>query len=670
MEKEKIIKVYEAIKSDNEKLFTSLMLSKSDLNLCFGRFPILSLCYLFKSEKILSIYERFLMPINKFEIVPEYFEIYKAFKKHAKKSLRLFADSNEIVYPILMLGVLDERNLIALKYKYLFKNEEILNKLRKIYILNQKIEINANSTKFECEAKKIKISHKFVAGFVAMVFMVLSVFSFASMSILNGTFGKGTKNSPIYISTEEEFLMALQKGNKYYVLKNDLTLSKDVSFESFSGTIDGDGKFLKIKDSASEPLIKTLEGTIQNLSIEILINDKVYSKNYAILTENNKGTVTNCDFYADVNCKINASTDTYISGIAVENNGTISNCSIKMNSNISNEGSTNAYLSAVAGKNAGTISNCETIDSRFISDTVDLSGIVAENNGTIESTTNGIDLSQTSSKDWHPNCAGIAMLNNGSIENCKNIADIFAESTVENKPTDGDLYVIAGGISCDNYGGIKESKNEGAISAIGKVSSVIVGGIVATNSVNETAGVVDKCKSTIGKLSAKSSKSLVYVGGVVAQNVSKISNSGFEGTISAHSESDVTSSINVYAGGVVGFNNTSYSYSIITGCYSDVGFEEPTENEKVGDNQERVNNVYGAIAGCVGFARYDIFGYTNYMFYGKNNHFVEKETQNSIGYWMIYDFSGSLIGVQKVAADTTVFISHETIDDIPGEVRI
>ena len=93
----------------------------------------------------------------------------KKFKKHAKKSLRLFADSNEIVYPILMLGVLDERNLIAINYKYLFKNEEILNKLRKIYNLNNKIEINANSTKFECEAKEIKISHKFIAGFVSLL---------------------------------------------------------------------------------------------------------------------------------------------------------------------------------------------------------------------------------------------------------------------------------------------------------------------------------------------------------------------------------------------------------------------------------------------------------------------------------------------------------------------
>ena len=58
------------------------------------------------------------------------------FKSYAKKSLRLYACSDKIIYPIEMLAILDERKLISHKYKFLFKNEEILQNVHKIYTLN------------------------------------------------------------------------------------------------------------------------------------------------------------------------------------------------------------------------------------------------------------------------------------------------------------------------------------------------------------------------------------------------------------------------------------------------------------------------------------------------------------------------------------------------------
>ena len=47
MNEEKQKQIFEAIKNDDLNLFKSLVLSNSDLNLCFGRFPLLSLCYLY-----------------------------------------------------------------------------------------------------------------------------------------------------------------------------------------------------------------------------------------------------------------------------------------------------------------------------------------------------------------------------------------------------------------------------------------------------------------------------------------------------------------------------------------------------------------------------------------------------------------------------------------------
>ena len=71
MEKFELNQLFESIKKDDLKSFSSLMLSKSDLNICFGRFPILSLLYLYGSYQILDKYEKWLLPIHNFNIVEE-----------------------------------------------------------------------------------------------------------------------------------------------------------------------------------------------------------------------------------------------------------------------------------------------------------------------------------------------------------------------------------------------------------------------------------------------------------------------------------------------------------------------------------------------------------------------------------------------------------------------
>ena len=127
-------KLLDAIKKDDLKSFSLLMPTNADLNLCYGRFPILSLLYLYSSFKILSKYEKFLMPIHNFRIVEERNELYKKFKTRAKKSIRLFS-GEEIIYPALMLGVLNERTILKHNFKFLYKNAEIVEKLKKIYKL-------------------------------------------------------------------------------------------------------------------------------------------------------------------------------------------------------------------------------------------------------------------------------------------------------------------------------------------------------------------------------------------------------------------------------------------------------------------------------------------------------------------------------------------------------
>ena len=92
MEYQKSRQLFEAIKKDDLKTFENLITSNADLNICFGRFPLLSVCYLYDSVKILNKFEKKLFSKSAFDIHEEFFEIYLKFKTHAKKSIRLFLD--------------------------------------------------------------------------------------------------------------------------------------------------------------------------------------------------------------------------------------------------------------------------------------------------------------------------------------------------------------------------------------------------------------------------------------------------------------------------------------------------------------------------------------------------------------------------------------------------
>ncbi len=695
MEREKLEKLYEAIKSDNEKLFTSFMLSKSDLNICFGRFPILSLCYLHKSYKIILKYEKYLMPISKFEVVPEYFAMYRAFKTHAKKSLKLYACSDKIIYPLEMLAVLDERKIIKQKYKFLFKNEEILQNVQNIYILNQKIEITATREKFECEAKKMNIKQKFITGAVALVMCVVSVFSFVSISFIKNSFGIGTEKYPLYISTASELELALKKGDKkYYVLETDIELSKPLNVESFEGVITGNDKTIVISSEQNAPLINNLSGKVVDVNFEFELAEKTFLNSFAILALNNTGIIQKCDFSGQIKCDVNSESDIFVAGVAVENAGTIDSTNVYLRTTISNLGETNAYLAGVAGKNTGVISNTKTLTSKFEADTVDLSGIAGENYGTISACENNIELDQISSKEWHPNCAGISMANYGTIENSVNNAKISAESTRAELPKDdngedGELHVYAGGIVCNNYKHISDSKNTGDILAKGNVSITFAGGIAAMNVTHEDYSyivsngmrMIDaeifKSKS-IGKITSKSEKGVVYAAGVSAINNTQVLNSGFEGIIDATTNHEqLDNGIMLYSGGVVGFN----SEAPVQNCYAVVEFEN------VAVETAGFVKAYGGVIGYMGNSKvnnisHPIFGnYTQNgsgFSYLENNHYVLSEsaeyaalglvtTNNYLDGQITRDFEKV---VDKVVDNVKCFTKHESASTIPSEVRI
>ena len=142
------LNLYQAVKKDDIQAFSSFVVKNE--NICFGRFPLLTLCYLYKSKKILKKYKEALLNIKSYKVVEEYYQIYKDFKAVAGRCLRLYNQENSIVQPIEILAILSKDKMVKKLFKLLTISPNIVDKIKKIYYINGK--------DFSKNNKKIKIT--------------------------------------------------------------------------------------------------------------------------------------------------------------------------------------------------------------------------------------------------------------------------------------------------------------------------------------------------------------------------------------------------------------------------------------------------------------------------------------------------------------------------------
>ena len=131
----KVSDVLEAIKKDRVSSFKHLVENRDYMSLCFGRFPILSLCYLWGSWNIVAKYEKQLASIKDYIFVEEDDASYAKLKKASKRALRLFVGEGKVIEPYEMLAVLESN--IRLK-RYLRKyplDEKDYKRIERIYLM-------------------------------------------------------------------------------------------------------------------------------------------------------------------------------------------------------------------------------------------------------------------------------------------------------------------------------------------------------------------------------------------------------------------------------------------------------------------------------------------------------------------------------------------------------
>ncbi len=670
MEREKLEELFVSIKEDNLKSFSSIMLSNSDLNIRFGRFPILSLLYLFGSNNILSKYEKLLLMLNKFEEVFEPFDAYKKFKSYAKKSLKIFAGS-KIIHPIEMLAVIDNRAHLIKYYKLLYKNEEIISNLSKIYNLTYNLSAEASNEKFEICRKPLTLKNRIIAAAVCFALCLISVFSVLSVVVVSRTTGLGSKNNPILISTESALQAAIKTNGKYYKLSADIELTEEFDAKDFNGEIDGNGHTIIAEDYLTNGLIDKLAGSIKNLTIYAEYQNKNIEEHFAIIAKKSSGNIENIT----INCTFSGKTynddDVYIAGVVAINNGIIKNSIVKLDATISNERNSNAYISAVAGENSGEIINSKSVGEKIEADTVDIAGIVAVNTGKVSGCINETDLIQTSAKEWNPNVAGIVMTNNGDVENSKNSGSISSTSTLEENPNKSNFAIISAGIVCENHGNITGCENIGNVSGVAttRLALVFVGGICSISGANAgTEIVISNCKveadlyvesgTVDGAILTEQEKSLVnaYVGGIAARSNSVVESSFLGITMRSFAKVDgcsfdgkITNNADIaFSGGIVG---EAY-YSSVKNSASKVVVDN--KKEGLDDCVLYFTNVCGAVYN------------TGNNFFEKNYYISALSPTSTMAKLYI---SGYLPVVDETQINNIFSLSKmNSFDDIPAEV--
>ena len=663
MEQEKLKLLFESIKKDDLKSFSFIMVSKGDLNISFGRFPILSLLYLYGSYNILKVYEKDLMPIHNYKVEPEFFDMYKKFKRSAKKAVRLYQNEECFVYPVEMLAIVDNRFLLSKKYDKLYKNDEIVQNIRKIYNLSDEFEISLDLQNFNINKKKLTFKQKVIGFCLAGVLLFVSLFSGLSILFMGSISGFGTAKSPILIASEAELQAAIRSGDRYYKLENDIVLTKKFNPKNFSGVIDGENFTIYSGEYLVDGLVKNLSGKVLDLNINIEIKNAKIENNFGIIAQNSTGTIENCEIIGSIAGQVSQDEDVNMGGVVAVNDGLIKGCSTSLDVNLSNSGATNVYYSNFVGINNGTVEQCIASTGKIETDTVDVAGIVCTNNGEIINTENYVEISQVSAKEWHPNAAGIVCTNNGLVENVKNHGDVFAESKLEVLPKDSTMYVFVGGISCNNYNKITGSENLGLIFGKGDVSIVCAGGISATNeSTDANIALIEKCKST-ANIKSESAKTTTYAGGIVAlndaylekqetalgyyymiKNTANIKKCGFVGEI-------ISNSATSYNGGIVAY----CYYATVNDSYSDVKF---TDDAVAADGNLYVT---GAIAGNMMVdSELNLLNYVNNVHYVKKTSDLMAVNVQNTSLNLIYPKNNQSCGATE----------YQTLGDIPEEIRL
>lgn len=595
-------KLLQAIKKDDVKAFDALMKNAQCGAYRLGRFPVLSLMYLYKSRKILSEYEASFLQIANFEELREPLEISKKFKAKAGKCLRLYLD--EIVSPLEMLLILDRTKHLKLVYPQVKPSSAVKARLKSIYSIRYSLSVKYEGDNIIMDRRPLSRREK-KKIFTASVALVLALAIIVGVPVTTVTL------MPKPVEGEVTALGQIDFGaTKTYTLKQDIIIPDNYSVEKVNCEIIGEGRKLILGKGAT---LGELNGKISNITIEssgnaifttvaanatirnvtVNVNASVTSsKGIAFVALTNYGIIDGVT--VNVTGRINAvatsaqvSEEVIFGGIVQTNDykynaatqsvyvtGVINNCTVNYSRfELVGEASANAEFGGVAGINngmpyikdgktdvaGGYVQNC-TVTGEIIADTFDVAGVCVVNNHSLYGDVNKANLYQTSSDAvWNPVVSGIVINNTFAVDKCENTGVISSVSDCGQFQTEEDheYTATAAGIAYLNRSSsvnpfIRNSINSGEIRCSAEYRNAYAAGVCISSS-----GSIAVCKNS-GAVTADADNDCdTYVGGIAVLAYGDITKSENNGNIGANGKGTA------YAGGI-----SAYTCAMLSYCFS------------------------------------------------------------------------------------------------------
>ena len=551
-------KLFACVQKDDAAAFGGLMTSEV-LSAVFGRFPLLSLLYLFDAKRIVKKHFAELVKERPRAKEEPFHKADELFLSRAGKCLRYYPSGE--VSPLEMLAVLGRGKELERLYAVYPNASRFVPMLHKIYftrlgegvtVIGDKLILPREPLPFKEKKSLLRLSVSFLIAFVLVVAVTSAMFVY---------YGAGSDGNRYKARDAASALSAL-KFDQSVSLEKDIALAGGA--EEYTSTFDGKGHIVRLK----APFAEKVTGEIRDV---IFVLEEGFSGDAVIL--GNQGKLKNVRVVAEgVTLQKGGE---YMGLLTAVNSGEIENCSAVMNVTIAGEGGGDCYFAAIAGNNSGTINNCLT-DGAITATNVDVSGVVGKNEeaGTVTDCVVKATFQETSDiKSWTPNVAGVAAQNDGAVYGCTvsgSIASVLISPALAEDENAAAAY--AGGIVCVNGGSVTSCENQSEVLASSQNGAAYAGGIATVNARTLTngsvrPGTIEKNKNK-GKVRATSTTHSACAGGIAVTNPqgSVIR----ECVVSAIVESDLAlaaveegqeATAESLAGGIVAFN-----YDLVADC--------------------------------------------------------------------------------------------------------
>lgn len=549
--------LFDAVKKDDCETFFNLTKNTRLGSTCFGRFPVLSLMYLYGSDKLVKNFEKKLLDVGVYTVVDEPEEIYPVFKEKAKKCLRLYVDKDAVVSPLEMLLILGRGAHFWHAYPSAAKNATVKNNINAICNMVYGSPPTKKSGRLAAPVLPLKKKNKILvlaAFVVAGVFALLAVFGFIFGVSTNGK----TEKSPFIVAGGESFTQALNKAQERYydargegsAAKTYLELSRDVTIDSLNGftehlfaDIDGNGYKITFTQPLTKSVFNYIVGNVTDVTFVFTLDMTVKDFTGALANVvTADGSLTDCVFLVGGSITVQSdyeySADYFPIGLAIgANGGKITGCTVTTaDLTVTGYEHANFVLGGLVGVNEGEITDCKSSLSGVTVDTVDFGGVVAFNQkGKVEKCESELDLSLTTrAGNWLINAGGICYSNLSALTECR----VTGELIVNSAQASG---VLLGGITVYNQNVIKKCSNSANMTVNadgGSTAEIYLGGIAAVNSKKSEDNPTVRIENCFadGKIQVNVSgdgKKKPFIGGICAQSGAELKNNFFNGSITA-----------------------------------------------------------------------------------------------------------------------------------------